>query len=101
MIEHTEAEIKAKFEEIYPYSSIRVTTTPKQKAHKGKVPVEQYTVDISRDGSSLGIRYQDLFALAEFFGTMNINEEVTFSAGGGCPTCGPDYTNDLEFTIRP
>lgn len=59
-----------------------------------------YKLDIVRMYEAPGLTFSQLKAIAEFFGTENINDDARFSRGG-CETC--DYGSEYGFTltIRP
>lgn len=94
MKEHTDEEIKAKLQELWPEADFRDT---EWKVDRGP---DRIAITISQMYESPGLDFKKLHALAQFFDTMNVETESEF-AHGGCETC--DYGSEYGFTlwIRP
>ena len=67
-----------------------------------KVTAREDRVDIRMSNmySAPGLNLKKLKALAEFFGTDNIDDEDQFSSGG-CESCDYGSTYGFTLTIRP
>jgi len=67
------------------------------------ISVREYkeSVNIELEGdSSVGISFDRLLKMVEFFGTKEIDIDNSFSRGG-CDTCSYGDSHTLEFTVKP
>lgn len=66
---------------------------------KARVNGENIIVEIEHS-SSVGIDFDRLLKMVEFFGTKEIDIDNSFSSGG-CDTCSYGSAYTMEFTIKP
>lgn len=90
MISHTKEEIAKVVTEIWPHACVSVT-----KCESGEVDIE-----LSSTSRYVGLTYDQLVKLSEFFNTIHINVTGTHN-DGGCDTC--DYGSEYGFviTVKP
>lgn len=88
MNELKEIEIIEFMKSLWPDTSVRVCM--------GKA----IEIDIEKDYGSVGVSFDRLLKMVEFFGTKNIDMSSSFSAGG-CPTCSYGDEHILTFTVKP
>lgn len=86
MIARTKPEIEKFAQELWKGSEICVTVYGR----------EHIEIDIP----NVGLRFDDLCKVSEFFGTRNINE-VAYHVGGGCVTCDYSEETGICLEIRP
>lgn len=97
MIERSEAEIKAKVNELWSdrEENRRDLDVEVRKTSSGTVEI-----DISSMYSAPGLKFSYLKALSEFFGTESINDDEAFNESG-CETCDWGSKYGYTLTIRP
>lgn len=90
MTSHTKEEIAKVAAEIWPHACVSVI-----EYKSGEVDIE-----LSSTSRYVGLTYDQLVKLSEFFNTIHINVTGTHN-DGGCDTC--DYGSEYGFviTVKP
>ena len=88
MNELTEKDIRHFMKSLWPDVNITVSIT------------KNINIALESDYGSVGISFDKLLKMVEFFGTKNIDIDNSFSSGG-CQTCSYGDSHTLEFTVKP
>lgn len=90
MTSYAKEEIAKVVKEIWPHACVSVT-----ECESGEVDIE-----LSSTSRTIGLTYNQLVELSEFFNTIHINVTGTYSRGD-CDTCDYGSEHGFVITVKP